>query len=74
MLLGRGGPGQGGGGDLASGVELGAVGCLGNAADQQRVTRAVVVQVIWRSCLCVIYDQHCLRLHRQAWVSTALLR
>ena len=45
MLLGCGGPGQSTGSDLTSGAAIGAVGCLSDAADQQRVNRAVVTQV-----------------------------
>ena len=58
MLLGSGEPGQSEGTDLASGVELGAVRCLGEAADQQRVTRAIVTQVKRARTPVCIYDHH----------------
>ena len=39
-----GGAGGAEGADLQSGIKLGALGCLRDAADQQRLTRAVVIQ------------------------------
>ena len=39
-----GGAGGAGGAELLSGIKLGALGCLRDAADQQRLSRAVVMQ------------------------------